>query len=102
MKLHAASVTRPSVDVGCALEAMRAEIAELRALIEQPVVSPPSERGWVSVDEAAVLIRRSPQAVRKRGRVNKIGLKVNGEWRVDRARLLSQNLRDAKAAGPVT
>ena len=92
MKHHATNVARPSVDVGRALEALRMEVAELRALIEQLVVSPPPpERTWLSIDEAAALVNRTPQAVRLRCRVNKIGHKLNGEWRVDRARLLSQN-----------
>jgi hypothetical protein len=92
MKDRAASAPRPSVDVGCELAAMNAKIDKLTALVEQLVVSPPSpERDWLSIDQAAELVGRTPQAVRLRCRVNKIGHKLNGEWRVDRARLLSQN-----------
>lgn len=91
MKHHTASVIRPSVDVGCALEALTAKVDRLTALVEQLVVSPPSpERSWVSIEEAAALIHRTPAAVRKRCRLNKIGLKVDGAWRVDRARLVTQ------------
>jgi len=91
MKDRAASVIRPSVDVGRALEALDAKVDRLIALVEQAVSAPLPERTWLSIDEAAALINRTPQAVRLRCRVNRIGQKVNGEWRVDRGRLLSQN-----------
>lgn len=91
MRDRTTSVIQPSVDVGRVLEVMSAKIDRLTALVEQLVVSPPSpEQSWVSVDEAATLISRTPQAVRKRCRANKIGLKVDGAWRVNRARLVSQ------------
>jgi hypothetical protein len=76
------------------LESVHAEIVELRELVERLVVAPPSsERGWVTVDEAAALIGRTAAAVRKRCRANKIGQKVGGVWRIDRARLVAQKLR---------
>jgi hypothetical protein len=70
------------------LESVHAEIVALRELVEQ-LVSAPSERTWLSIEEAAALVNRTPQAVRLRCRVNKIGHKLNGVWRVDRAKLLS-------------
>ena len=95
MKDRAAGVPRPSIDVGCELAAMRAEIAALRELVEQLVVSPPPpERDWLSIDQAAELVNRTPQAVRARCRANRIGHKVQGVWRVDRARLLSLRFLD--------
>jgi len=84
------------------LEGLYAELAAIRELLEKLVLAPSPERSWVTVDEAAALIGRTSAAVRKRCRLNKIGLKVDGEWRVDRARLVSQKLRDAKPAGPVS
>ena len=103
MKHHAANVTRSSVDVGCALATLEAKVDRLVALVEQLVVRPrpPPERAWVTVDEAAALVGRTPAAVRKRCRASKIGHKVDGAWRIDRARLVAQKLRDAKPAGPV-
>jgi hypothetical protein len=84
------------------LENVLSEIVALRELVERLVVAPPSpERGWVTVDEAAALIGRTPAAVRKQCRINKIGLKVDGVWRVDRARLVTLKLRDAKPKGAV-
>jgi len=79
-------------DVFAELAATNAKIDRLTALVEQTVVSPPPspEQGWVSVEQAAALIGRTPQAVRKRCRSNKIGLKIDGAWRVDPARLVSQ------------
>src|ERR1700722_7305540 len=100
MSRHAtASDASPSGDVARPLEGltlegvkMRDEATKTRELIEQLVVSPPSpERSWLSIEEASALINRTPAAVRLRCRVKKIGIKVNGKWRVDRARLLSQN-----------
>jgi hypothetical protein len=86
MSRHAA----PAAPEPVTLESVHAEIVELRELVERLVVAPPSsERSWLSIDEAAALVNRTPQAVRLRCRINKIGLKVNGVWRVDRARLLS-------------
>jgi len=49
-------------------------LAEIRALIEQLIVQPPSVREWLSVDQAAVLLHRTPQAVRFRCR-NGLGVK---------------------------
>jgi hypothetical protein len=86
MSRHAA----PAAPEPVTLESVHAEIVELRELVERLVVAPPSsEPSWLSIDEAAALVNRTPQAVRLRCRINKIGLKVNGVWRVDRARLLS-------------
>lgn len=95
MKHHAANVPRSSVDVGCVtLETLEAKVDRLVALVEQLVVPPPSpERSWVTVDEAAALIGRTAAAVRKRCRASKIGHKVDGAWRIDRARLVAQKLR---------
>lgn len=72
------------------LESLHDEVVAIRELLEQLVLSPSPERTWVSIDEAAALTNRTPAAVRKRCRVNKIGLKVDGAWRVDRARLVTQ------------
>jgi hypothetical protein len=71
------------------LESVHSEIVALRELVEQLVSTPSPERSWLSIEEAAALVNRTPQAVRLRCRVNKIGLKVDGVWRVDRAKLLS-------------
>jgi hypothetical protein len=62
-----------------ALDRIFAEVRELRALIEQFVDRPPSVREWLSVDQAAVLLHRTPQAcvfVAATGSVSK--LPVNG------------------------
>lgn len=72
------------------LESVHAEIVALRELVEQLVSAPSSGRSWVSIEEAAARVNLTPQAVRKRCRTNKMGLKVDGTWRVDLARLVSQ------------
>jgi hypothetical protein len=50
----------------------------------------PAVREWLTATEAASLICRSPQAVRKRCRTHKIGVRVNGRWQINRAQLVSQ------------
>ena len=95
MSRHATSATSEPVT----LESVHAEIVELRELVEQLVVAPPSsERSWLSIEEAAALVNRTPQAIRARCRTSKIGHKVHGVWRVDRARLLSLRFLDAKSS----
>lgn len=51
------------------LEGLYAELAAIRELLEQLVLAPSPERTWLSIDEAAALIHRTPAAVRLRCRV---------------------------------
>jgi hypothetical protein len=96
MTRHTTSAIRPAADVSGALEALRIEVAELRALVAERLPAPappPPERDWVTVSEAAVLVNRTPAAVRARCRARGIGVKAaGGEWRIDRARLLASGI----------
>jgi hypothetical protein len=65
---------------------VRADIAALRALVEQALsIIPP--RTWLTVDEAAQIADFSPQAIRGWCRAYRIGTCVRGQWQVDRAQL---------------
>ena len=87
MTRHATHAIRPAADISGTLAALEAKVDRLTTLVEQLVSAPSSGRSWVSIEEAAARVNLTPQAVRKRCRTNKIGLKVDGAWRVDLARL---------------
>jgi hypothetical protein len=65
-------------------------IEDLRALVEQMVVQPQPTREWLTIEQAAALVHRSPQAIRLRCR-NGLGVKIAGKWRISRDQLFSQN-----------
>jgi hypothetical protein len=68
------------------IAALRADIAELKALVEHALsIMPPRE--WLTVDEAAALVRFTPQCIRGWCRANRIGVLVRNEWQVDRRQL---------------
>ena len=64
---------------------VHAEVRELRAMIARLL---PKPREWITCEEAARLVGRTPAAIRARCRVRPIGVKVDGTWRVDRVALL--------------
>lgn len=64
------------------------ELSRLRELVER-LVQPEAQRQWLTVDEAALLVHRTPQAVRYRCRSHRIGIKIGRSWRIDRAQLFS-------------
>ena len=63
MTRPAASVIRPSVDVGLALEALTAEVSRMCRLIEERMPPPPPPRAWLTVKEASRLTGREEQTV---------------------------------------
>ena len=64
---------------------VHAEVRELRAMIARLL---PKPREWITCEEAARLVGRTPAAIRARCRVRPIGVKADGIWKVDRAALL--------------
>jgi hypothetical protein len=74
-----------------------AELRSLRELVERFVSQPQPECVWVTVSEAASLTFRTEAAIRKRCRTRGIGVRVNGKWRVDRTRLVTQKSRHETA-----
>lgn len=60
------------------------ELRSVRELLEQ-LVSQPQPRTWVTIDEAAALLHRTPQAIRARCRSRRIGIKIGRSWRIDKA-----------------
>jgi hypothetical protein len=62
------------------------ELKRLRELVEQLVLARSDSRQWLTVDEAATLLHRTPQAVRFRCRQG-LGVKVQGQWRIRRDQL---------------
>jgi hypothetical protein len=73
------------------IEDVYEEVTALRELVERLVQPAAPEREWLSIEEAATLLCRSPQAVRARCRSRKIGAKIAGKWRIPRDQLFSQN-----------
>jgi hypothetical protein len=71
------------------LAAIMAELLVQREMIERLVAQPQPVREWVTVDEAAALVHRTPQAIRARCRSRRIGIKIGRSWRIDRAQLFS-------------
>ena len=65
-----------------------AEVRELRALVERLVLQP-VPREWLSVEEAARLAGRSPQAIRARCRRRGIDVKINNIWHIDRSAIFA-------------
>jgi hypothetical protein len=72
------------------LEHLFTELAAVRALLERLVVQPQPAREWLTIEQAASLLGRSPQAVRFRCRRG-LGVKISGKWRISRDQLFSQN-----------
>jgi hypothetical protein len=70
------------------VEALRRDIAEVRALIERTMLAP-EPRVWLSTAEAAAIIGKSEPTVRTACRVRRIGVMVHGKWQVDRASLIA-------------
>ncbi len=61
----------------------------LHRLIEERLPAA-SQRELLTVEQAALLVHRSPQAIRHRCRRRLIGTKVRGQWFIDRASLLAK------------
>jgi len=74
-------------DVYDAVAVLRGEIAELRAAVAPSAPSSTPPRDYLSVEEAADLVGRSPQCVTGWCRAHRIGVMVHGRWHVDRAHL---------------
>lgn len=72
------------------LDELFAEVRAMRELLERLLPAAPA-REWLTVEQAAGLLHRTPAAVRARCRMRGIGVKVRGAWRIDKAALLSQN-----------
>jgi hypothetical protein len=65
---------------------LRADIAELKTLIQQALaVQPP--RTWLTVDEASAMSGFTPQCIRGWCRSHRIGVLDRNEWQVDRRQL---------------
>jgi hypothetical protein len=67
--------------------AVRRRLNDVFDLLERLVVHPQPPREWATAEEAASLIGRSVQAIRKRFRTHNIGVRVNGRWKIDRSRI---------------
>jgi hypothetical protein len=65
-----------------------AEVRGVRELLEQLVSVPSGSRQWLTVEQAAALLHRTPQAIRFRCR-NGLGVKIRGKWRISRDQLFS-------------
>jgi hypothetical protein len=87
MSRHVASTTYRQRTIDEVYDAVTA----LTELVERLVQPAARAREWLSVEEAAALLCRSPQAVRARCRTRKIGAKIAGKWRIPRDQLFSQN-----------
>jgi hypothetical protein len=68
-------------------------VEQLRGLVERSLSPSSPPREWLSIEEAATLVGRSPQCVRGWCRIYKVGVRVRGQWQVDR-RCLRQFLAD--------
>ena len=69
------------------LDNLFAELQELRGLIEARLPAEPPARQWLTPAEAGVLALRTPQTVSTWCRRFRIGVRVGGSWRIDRAHL---------------
>jgi hypothetical protein len=96
---------RPAPHITDDLVAIRADIAELRALVEKALSIQPV-RTWLTTTEAAEMFGFSEQTIRAWCKLYRLGVFVRNEWQVDRAQLrahvvarfglgrLTQQLRD--------
>jgi hypothetical protein len=64
------------------------EIVAVRTLLERLIDRPSPPQEWLTIQQAAALLHRTPQAIRFRCRRG-LGVKVQGKWRISRDQLFS-------------
>jgi hypothetical protein len=72
------------------LEGVYSEVVAVREQldrIERLLLPASAPRQWLTIEEAAALVARSPQAVTGWCRSYHIGTRIRGRWRVDRGHL---------------
>ena len=69
---------------------VRANLEAMQEQLDRFVAQPQPERTWLTIEEAAALLHRTPQAIRFRCRRG-LGVKIAGKWRISREQLFSQN-----------
>jgi hypothetical protein len=93
MNRSATNTTRPVVDIGGTLEALRVEVAELRALVAERLPAPDGD--LISTTVAGRLIGKSSETVRRWALAHGIGVfsPAGGAHLISRKRLAAYLLR---------